>query len=76
MCELQNDCLLAPDIIEIKRKMLSSYQIKIADFYNIAIGNIKKLVPNFCDEEKFVLHYENLQRYLRLGLKLKKNIAY
>ena len=27
--------------------MLSSYQLKIADFYNIAIGNAKKLVINF-----------------------------
>ena len=32
----------------------------------------KKLLPNFFDNEKYVLHYENLQLYLRLGLKLKK----
>ena len=57
---------------EIKREMLSNYQIKIADFYNIPIGNVKKLIPNFFDEEKYVLHYENLQLYLRLRLKLKK----
>ena len=48
--------------------MLSDYQLKIADLYNINIGNVKKLVPNFFDKEKYVLHYENL----RLGLKLKK----
>ena len=36
--------------------------------YTIPIGNIKKLVPNFFDEEKYVLHYENV----RMGLKLKK----
>ena len=29
-------------------------------------------MPIFFDEEKYVLHYENLQLYLRLGLKLKK----
>ena len=29
-------------------------------------------MPNFFDEEKYVLHYENLELYLRLGLKLKK----
>ena len=35
-----------------------------------------KKVPNFFDKEKHVLHYGNLQLYLRLGLKLKTNIAY
>ena len=70
--ELHNNHNLAPDKIEIKRQMLSNYQIKIADFYNIPIGNVKKSMPNFFDKEKCVLHYENLQRYLRLGLKLKK----
>ena len=32
----------------------------------------KNLVPNFFDKEKDVIHYENLQLYLKLGLKLKK----
>ena len=31
---------------------------------------------NFFDKEKYVLYYENLQLYFRLGLKLKKYIAY
>ena len=50
--------------------MLSQYQLKIADLYNIPIGNVQKLVPNFFDKEKYVLHYENLQVYLRLELKI------
>ena len=29
-------------------------------------------MSNFFDKEKYVLHYENLQLYLRLELKLKK----
>ena len=41
--------------------MLSEYQLKIPDFYNIPIGNVKKLVPNFFDKEKYVIHYENLK---------------
>ena len=52
--------------------MLSDYQLKIADLYNIPIGNVKKLEPNFFDKEKYVIHYENLWLYLRLRLKLKK----
>ena len=74
--ELHNDYHLAPDKIEIKKEMLSNYQLKIVDFCNIPIGNVKKLVPNFYDKEKYVLHYDNWQLYLRLGLKLKKYIVY
>ena len=44
----------------------------ISDFDTISTGNVKKLVLNFFDKEKYVLHYQNLQRYLRLGSKLKK----
>ena len=43
----------------------------ISDFDTISTGNVKKLVLNFFDKEKHVLHYQNLQRYLRLGSKLK-----
>ena len=41
--------------------MLSEYQLKIPDLYNIPIGNVKKVVPNFFDKEKYVIHYENLK---------------
>ena len=61
--ELHNDYPLAPDKIEIKREILSDYQLKIADLYNIPIGNIKKLLPNFFDKEKYVIYYENLHLY-------------
>ena len=42
----------------------------IADFYEIPMDNL--LVSDFLDKEKYMLHYENLQLYLILGLKLKK----
>ena len=35
--------------------MLSEYQLMISDFYNVSIGTVKKLVPNFFDEENYVL---------------------
>ena len=54
---------------------MSEYQLKIADLYNIPIGNVKKLVLNFFDKEKYLIHYENLQPFLRLGLKQKKNTS-
>ena len=42
LLELQNDYLLSPDKLEIKREMLSDYQFKIVDDYNISTGNVKK----------------------------------
>ena len=73
--KINNDYSLAPAKIEIKNEMLYEYQLKIADLYNIPFGNVKKLVPNFFDKEKNVVHYENLRLYLRLGLKLKKELC-
>ena len=67
--KLHNNYPLAPDKVEIKRKILSEYHLKIAYLYNIIIGNVKK-VPNYSDKENYVLHYESLQLPLRLGLYL------
>ena len=46
--------------------------MKITNDHNISAGNVEKLVLSFFDKEKYVIHYENLKLYLRLGLKLKK----
>ena len=70
--QMHYDYPLYPDKIETKEKMLSSYQLKIADLYNIPIDNIEKLGPTFFNKEKYLHHYENLQLYLRLELKPKK----
>ena len=55
---MHNDYPLAPDKIEIKREMVSEYQLKIADLCNVHIGYIKKLVPNLFGKEKYMIHYE------------------
>ena len=34
---------------------------------------LEKLAPEFFDKDKNILHYENLQLYLGLELKLKNN---
>ena len=54
--ELHNDYSLAPVKEEIKKKMLSEYQLKIVDFCNIPTGNFKKLVTNLLDKEEHVCH--------------------
>ena len=58
--QLHNDYRLTPDKTVIKREILSEYQLKIADLYNIPIGNVSKLVLKFFDKKKYVLRYKNL----------------
>ena len=52
--------------------MLSKYCKKIADEYDLKIGDVKKLIPNLRNKTQYVLHYKNLQLYLSLGMKLTK----
>ena len=52
--------------------MLSGYCKKIADKYEIKVGDVKKLIPNLGNKTNYVLHYRNLQLYLSLGMKLTK----
>ena len=73
---LRNDYPLTSDEIESKEKILSGYQSKTAEIYNISIGNVKNLTLNLLDKETYMIRYENLQPYLRVGLKLKKYIVY
>ena len=52
--------------------MLSKYCKKIADKYEIKVGDVKKLIPNLGNKTNYVVHYKNLQLYLSLGMKLTK----
>ena len=36
----------------------------------IVVNKTSKLIPNLGDKKRYVLHYENLKQYLKLGLKL------
>ena len=69
MRELHKNYPLASDRIEIKREMLSEYQLKIADLYSFPIGNVKKLVPIFFLSRK--VGGSLWKHYLRLRLELK-----
>ena len=50
LCQLHNYNNLAPDKIQIKKKLLSNYQLKIDDIYKTPVGNVKKLLPKFFDK--------------------------
>ena len=51
---------------------MSDYCKKIADEYEIKIGDVKRLIPDLGKKTNYVLHYRNLQLYLFLGMKLIK----
>ena len=63
---------MAPEKLAVSSDMLSRYCRKIADKYQIKVGDVKKLIPNLGSKTKYVLHYRNLQLYLALGMKLTK----
>ena len=70
--ELRNDYPLAPENLAVTNDMLSKYCESIADKYGIKVGDVKKLIPNLGNKNKYVLHYRNIQLYLYLGMKLAK----
>ena len=63
---------LAPEKLAISCDMLSDYCQKIAEEYEIKVGDVEKLIPNLGNKTNYVLHYRNLQLYLSLGMKLTK----
>ena len=66
--ELHNDYPLAPEKLAVSSDKLS----KIANKYEVKVGDVKKLIPNLGNKTNYVLHYRNLQLYLSLGMKLTK----
>ena len=69
---LHNDYPLAPEKVKVTEDMLSDYSKNIADEFKMSTGLVQKLIPTLGKKEKYVLHYRNLQIYMKLGLKLTK----
>ena len=70
--ELRNDYPLAPEKLAVSTDMLSKYCKKVADKYEIKVGDVKKLIPNLGNNTDYIVNYRNLQMYLSLGMKLTK----
>ena len=56
----------------VSSDMLSNYCKKIADKFEIKVGEVKKLIPQLGNKTNYVVHYRNLQLYFSLGMKLTK----
>ena len=63
-----NDYPLAPEKLRISRGMLSEYSKELST------GQVmtEKLIPNLNDKQNYVLHYRNLQFYVKLGMVVTK----
>ena len=66
-----NDYPLAPEKMTVSKDQMSPYQQKLIEELGVSIS-CEKLVPNLMDKSRYVLHYRNLQLYLKLGMKLEK----
>ena len=70
---LHNMYPLCPEHLYISEEMLSPFSKEL----NEKLGHkhcpkVKKLVPNLMDKRHYVLHYRNLQFYVKHGMKLIK----
>ena len=57
---------LAPKHIVVQKKWMSEYQHNLLGV-GVAPTEVEKLVPNFRNKDRYVLHYRNLQLYMFLG---------
>ncbi|XP_041371540.1 uncharacterized protein LOC121385070 [Gigantopelta aegis] len=70
--DCHSDYPLAPESMLVTDAMLSPHSQQLRDKLCLTDRPVRKLVPNLNDKEKYVLHYRNLQFYLRQGIKLTK----
>ena len=64
-----HSCILEVDL-ECPKNLHDLYNDYPPAPEQIVVNKVSKLIPNLGDKKKYVLHYENLKQYLKLGLKL------
>ena len=67
-----SDYPLAPESLCVPENWFSDYQHNLLKKLQHKYTECKKLVPNLHNKEKYVLHYRNLQYYLKQGMILGK----
>ena len=63
---------LAPERRTVPKEWYLPYQRRLAEKLGASEDKTEKLLLTLNDEKNYVLHYRNLQLYLKLGLKLTK----
>jgi hypothetical protein len=67
-----DDYPLAPERIVVEDHFLSGEQENLREQYAISHTATAKLIPNFFDKTKMLLHYRNFQFYLNNGMQVTK----
>ncbi|KAL9968200.1 hypothetical protein ACROYT_G026547 [Oculina patagonica] len=70
--EEHNSYPLAPEKKKINKDLFSPYQKKLIKDLDLDPPDCEKLVLTLEDKTNYVVHYRNLQFYLKQGMKLKK----
>ena len=70
--DLHNNYALVSETLKVTEQILSKYQQKITEDNNFSIAKNKNLIPNLGNKRKYMLHFQNLNIYLDLGLQFKK----
>ena len=70
-----NNYPLAPETTQVPGNWYSSYQQALARELGLAKDKTEKLLLTLRDEEKYVIHYRNLQLYRSSGMRLKRCTA-
>ena len=70
--DLTKDLLLAPEHRVVVKESLSPYAQALSTKLNIKPDKIPKLLSTQYDKKRYVCHIENLQFYLKKGMKLQR----
>ena len=69
--EEHNSYPLAPEKKAMKKEWMSAYQKRLMKDLELKPPDSKKLLLTLEDKSNYVVHYRNLQFYLKQGMKLK-----
>ena len=70
--EEHNSYPLAPEKKVVKKELMSHYQKSLIKDLDLSPPDNKKLLLTLEDQKNYVVHYRNLQFYLKQGMKLKR----
>ena len=70
--EEHNSFPLAPEKRVVKKEQMSDYQKRLMKDLGLKPPNSEKLMLTLEDKKNYVVHYRNLQFYLKQGMKLRR----